>query len=151
MNLAEKFTDHERHEIGAMISLAENTTGPACSPLGDWLVAMAKRTWPRFAGLRWFHKTNSKRRWAVVSYHHPAQLCWSWSLHVSLFCKGYGRWWKPFRYHQCHIRIPYLIELSWMRQSYDWMMSRTAKKRLEDVALYAVRPEPEVALRELRA
>lgn len=139
------FSGHERHEIGAMLSLREDATGPLCRPIGNWLIGMAQRTWPRPSGLRWFHKTNVKRQWVIVSYHHPARLCWSWALHVSLFRKGYGRLWKPFRYGQCHARIPYLIEVSWHRQSYDWMLSRTAERRLEAVALYQTRAEPEVS------
>lgn len=144
----EFFSSRERYEIGAMLAAKECATGPICQPLGDWLVAMAQRTWPRLSGLGWFKKTNSKRRWSIVSYHHPARLCWSWSLHVTLFCKGHGPWWKPFRYSQCHARIPYLIEISWMRQSYDWMLSSAAERRLAVAALYQPRREPEVSMKE---
>lgn len=146
--MSEKFSPRERHEIGAMLVARDNAQGPLRSVVGDWLVAKAVRTWPRMAGLRLFNKTNSKRHWVIVSYHHPARLCWSWGLHVTLFRKGHGKLFKGFRYGQCHARIPYLIEISWHRQSYDWMLSRTAQQRLEAVAVFHPRTEPEVSFRE---
>lgn len=147
--LAERhFTIRERQEIGAMLCVRETARGALCEPIGDWLVAAAQRTWPRLAGLRWFSETNCKRRWVIVSYHHPARLCWSWALHVTLFRKGYGKLWKPFRYGQWHLRIPYLIEISWHRQSYDWMLSDNAKRRLEASAIFQPRAEPEISMRE---
>lgn len=146
--MLELFSNRERHEIGAMLTAKEAATGPICAPIGDWLVAMAQRTWPRVCGLWWLKKTNSKRRWVIVSYHHPARLCWSWSLQITLFRKGYGRLWKGFKYGQWHARIPYLFEISWARQDYDWMLSFAAHERLETVALFAPRREPEVHQKE---
>jgi hypothetical protein len=152
---ARVFTSREQAEIGAMLADQDHAQGPLCRVVGDWLVAKAMRMWPRLAGLRWFHKTNCKRRWILVSYHHPARLCWSWSVHVSLFQrfggKGLSRLWSGYRYGQAYLRLPYVIEIGWHRQSYDWMLSSTAKQRLEAVAVFHPRREPEVSDREMTA
>lgn len=135
------FSLKERYEIGSMLTVHELHKGPACKPIGDWLVGMAQRTWPRWSGVAFFHRTNVRRLWTVISYHHPARLCWSWSIKIGLFQdfygKGFGRFWRSYR-GNWHLIIPFVVEISWTRQSYDWMLSSTAKKRLSEVALYNI-------------
>lgn len=145
------FTTEERYEIGSMLALRENARGPLCRPVGDWLVAKAQRTWPRFAGLDFWTKTNVRRCWLLVSYHHPARLCWSWLVRVAFFPRPYGKGLARFWYslpRQWCLRIPYLIEISWSRQRSDWILSGNAQIRLGAVALYQPRREPEVSMRE---
>lgn len=150
-DLARAFTDHERHEIGAMLALKEDATGPRCRPIGNWLVAMAQRAWPRFAGVRFWKKTNSNRAWVLVSYHHPARLCWSWSIWITLFRdfggNGLRRFWSSYN-GNWNLRIPFVVEIGWHRQSYDWMLSDNGKRRLEAAALYRRCVEPEVWRRQ---
>lgn len=141
------FTQRERQEIGAMLTLRESARGPSCKPLGNWLVATAMRTWPRLSGLAFWKKTNSKRTWVLVSLHHPARLCWSWSVWIAFFRNsgghGVGRFWRSYR-GDWSLAIPRVLEISFHRQTYDWMLSITAQQRLEAAAIYLPRAEPEI-------
>lgn len=130
------FTPREAQTIERMLTLRSLHHGPACAPVGDWLVKQAKKTWPRFAGLRGPSKTNSKRSWTLISYHHPAQLCWLWSVWFTLFPR-----WRPLRvwigesFGQYWITLPFLFELRLHTQSdSSWMLSRAAKHRLRAIA-----------------
>lgn len=120
--------------VAIMYDLHEKYKGGACEPLGRWLVARAKRTWPRFAGYRFFRKTNVKRAWVVVSYHHPAQLCWSWLVSFDLFPPRYGKC-LGNSFGRTWLKVPYLFGISLSRQPhYAWMLSSTAKMRLQAIA-----------------
>lgn len=143
-SIEQTFTGHERHEIAAMLALRDGATGSVVVPIGNYLVAMAKRTWPRLAGFAFWKKTNRKRSRVLVSYHHPACLCWSWFVVLSAFPAAYGkglyRWF--YRYSgQWRLTIPFVIEVYWHRQHSDWMLSRNAEARLEQAALYPHSPK----------
>jgi hypothetical protein len=122
--------------VAIMYDLHEKYNGGACEPLGTWLVSRAKRTWPRFAGFRGPSKTNVKRRWAVISYHHPAQLCWLWSVWFTLVPTD-GHWWRlwgGYR-HDVWFGMKYVFRVSIHRQpGYAWMLSGQAKARLKAIA-----------------
>lgn len=130
------FTPREAQQIERMLDLRSLHHGPACAPIGEWLVKQAKRTWPRFAGLRGISKTNVRRRWNLIAYHHPAQLCWEWFLSVELFPTD-GQWWRLFGGYnnQHYFGVRYLFRFSFFRQpQYAWMLSDAAKNRLRAIA-----------------
>ncbi len=113
-------------------------TGPLKAFYGEWLVREAMRLWPRWSGLRFFQKTNTARSFLIASYHHPARLCWSWSLGIefTLFRRRAYLW--PFNFGYWRdgnwvIRLPYVLELRWSRQRYDWILSSAAKQRLAHI------------------
>lgn len=125
--------------IRAMLEIHARHKGAACEPVGLWLVAQAKQTWPRFAGLSWFKRTNIPARFTILSMHHPAQLCWSWSWSVSfnrrdVRWRSIRKWVSPMRYGSAWLVIPWLFEIRYSRQKYDWMLSRSASQRLTKLA-----------------
>ena len=96
MSEPQPFTPRQAEEISRMLVIRALHKGPACAPIGEWLVKQAKKTWPRFAWFRGPSKTNSARTWTVVSYHHPAQLCWEPFRQPKHFaCAPRFRWSKP--------------------------------------------------------
>lgn len=129
------FTPRERQEIVAMWEIHARHKGAACKPVGSWLVQQMKRTWPRFAGWRGPHKTNSKRSCTLISYHHPAQLCWLWSVWFTAFPTD-GKWglrWGGYRGNSW-FAVKYLFRVSIHRQPhYSWMLSSNAKLRLASI------------------
>jgi hypothetical protein len=130
---------NDRAVVLAMLDLKRSARGPVTGIIGDWLVARAKRMWPRYAGFQWFSRTNVRGNWTIVSYHHPAQLCWEWSLSFAIGKATCARSWNPLKwfYHyagQTAIGIPMLAELRFHRQSYGYMLSNAAEHRLRTYA-----------------
>ncbi|HEX9955502.1 MAG TPA: hypothetical protein VGB48_09865 [Allosphingosinicella sp.] len=127
-----KVSLHQRREIEGMLELSR-TEGPARRVIEDWLVKRAIQLWPRRTGLRFFQRTNNSRRWLLVSYHHPARLCWSWLVDFAIFpplkMSGFRhiiwRWQRSWGF-----RVPGLFEVAWRRQDYDYMLSRNGRRRL---------------------
>lgn len=119
--------------IAAVLFEDSAAVGPMKSVLGEWLVREAMKLWPRFAGLSFFRRTSAARRFNIVTYHHPARLCWSWGLSVTFEKHGSYAWPYMFGYRRngsWAVRLPWLLEVHWSRQSYDWMLSGNARQRL---------------------
>lgn len=130
--MSDPFTIRERQELAAMWEIRARHKGAACKPAGDWLVRQMKRTWPRFAGWRGPSKTKSKRTWVLASYHHPAQLCWLWSVWFTIAPTD-GHWWRLWGVYSTNFwfGVKYLFRVSVHRQPhYSWMLSRNAARRL---------------------
>lgn len=126
-------------EVNEMLKASETATGPAKAAVDEWLVRRAKDLpgWNRPVEV--WSKTNVKWARVLVSYHHPAQLCWSWMIWLSFNrhdCRWRHpkRWFAPFRFGQMSLTVPFLFRLSYHRQSYDWMLSSLAKQRLHHFA-----------------
>lgn len=121
--------------IAAVLFEDTAAVGPMKKVHGEWLVREAARLWPMWAGIRFFGPTSQRAQYLLASYHHPARLCWSWSLSLTftLFRRSPYLWPYKFGYWRdgnWAIRIPYLAELRWSRQTYDWMLSNAGKQRL---------------------
>lgn len=132
--LPRHWTKRHAQTVAAMLLLKEDTTGPVVSEIGLWLVREARQLWPKFAGLRWFVKTNAKRDWLIASMHHPAALCWAWGLSIEFFPEFCWRQFRllycPFRYGQASFVVPGLFRIRYSRQPYDWMLSTAGRERL---------------------
>jgi len=86
---------------------------------------------PFWSGLRFFHKTNSRREYSIVARYWPHRLCWSWCLHINLWGekfyafkftmmrgdKNHGHLWYRWRFTLLG------ITLSFDRQDSDWMLN----------------------------
>lgn len=132
-----RVSKHRRADaLRGVLDLQEIARGPSVQPIGNWLFDVVKGTWPRWVGYKFFRKTSDKRSFIIASFHHPARLCWSWSFSIRL---------KPSRgakhifnvsgrFGQYWLRIPFVCEFNLTRQSYDWMLSGDAKRRLNAMA-----------------
>lgn len=142
-----KISWKDARAVAVMYDIHEKNKGGACEPIGNWLVKRAKKTWPRFAGLKGPSKTNGKRQWTLMSYHHPAQLCWLWAVWFTL-CPTDGHWWQlwgGYR-HQKWVGAKYLFRISLHRQpGYAWMLSSIARMRLQEIARHV---DPEYSRQE---
>lgn len=119
--------------IAAVLFEDTAAVGPMKQVHGEWLVREAARLWPVWAGLRFFSRTSQTQRYLLASYHHPARLCWSWSLSAQFGRHGSYRWPYLFGYRDARgwaVRLPWLVEISFTRQTYDWMLSSAGKQRL---------------------
>lgn len=134
----QQWTPRRAQLVATLLFERTAAQGEYCVFLGNALVAEAKSLWPRRAAYRWWSKTNVRRRYTVVAYHHPAQLCWEWFLSVEFGPKGgwrsLRRWFGWFRQGNrlthAWFRIPGLIEFSFHRQYSGWMLSHAGKSRL---------------------
>lgn len=121
--------------VAGMLMEKDAVTGPVVEPIGEWLVGEAKKLWPRSAGWLWFGRTNVRRTWTIVSYHHPAQLCWSWSLWLHLFPTSRGDRFSKLGFHGYNenwaLTLPYVFSFRFHRQRSDWMLSGDARLRLQ--------------------
>lgn len=125
-------TDREAWEIESALEASENTQGPAKAIIDSWLIGKAMSLGKWGSAYSWLTKTNAPGNWTVVAYHHPARLCWSWLVSVT-FGKRAARGWKcfqPYRYGQIAVWIPYVMEVRFCSQNYDWMLSGNAKNLL---------------------
>ena len=130
----------DRGQVLAMLKLKQTATGPIVSVIGDWLVNRAKRLPPRRTALHWFEKTNVPLRYNIVSYHHPAQLCWEWFLSVSFAWRDTrwrkpSQWFRPLRHGRASFTIPFLFEIAFTTQNYGWMLSSSSEDALWAYAL----------------
>jgi hypothetical protein len=130
---AQPISPREAWEIESMLTARSQISGPAHSIVSDWLVRRAMKLKGWRTPYSWFRRTNVPKRWSIVSYHHPARLCWSWSLQLLIGRRVGGRWLQPWwsrRHGQTSIWIPHLIELHFHRQPYDNMLSGNAENLL---------------------
>lgn len=138
---ARNIKEHQARDLVVLLDAYENSSGLAHAVLGDAVVSYLKRLRGWRSPYSFFRKTNVRGNWTLVSYHHRAQLCWEWALSISLGRAARGAFWKPWRwvgsrFGQTHIGIPYVFELRFHRQSYDWMVSGDAKQLIRMVRAY---------------
>ena len=114
------------------------TKGIAHAAMGDAIVTYLKRIPGWRSPYKFFERTNCKGSWVLASYHHPAQLCWEWSVWLSVG-KRARRSLKPWRWFYRRPRltsfgIPFLFDISIHRQNYDWMISINAENLIAALA-----------------
>lgn len=124
---ADSINNADAHRLLSLVDGYRATTGEAHCALGFVTVRELKRLpgWP--SPLRWFHRTNVKGVFNIVSYHHRAQLCWEWFIQFSVGRAARGSL-KPWRWvswsnRHASFGIPWLFELRFARQPYGWMLS----------------------------
>lgn len=143
---ARKLDSREAWEIESALEASANVTGPAKRVIDTWLISRAMKLYPRFAGFRFFTKTSAWRDYSIVSYHHPARLCWSWSLSISFGKHGAYRWPYLFGFkgrNGWSVRVPFLFDLRFSKQNYDWMISRNVRNLLTFLCHAAVQEKRE--------
>lgn len=132
---AQPLSNRDAWEIESMLAARDRLKkiefcGPANSIISEWLVrkAMSLRGWR--SPYEFFQRTNSPGLYILISYHHPAQLCWSWliSLQVGRRVQGRRLWSAGFGRYT--LRLPKLVQISFVRQPYDWMLSINAEQLL---------------------
>lgn len=142
-------TPRQAQFIAQLLFERTAATGELSVFISRKLVSEAKALWPRLAGLRGWSKTNVRRRFNVVAYHHPAQLCWDWFISVELAPQLHWRqllrwigWYRTptGRLQSAWLRIPGLIEFSLHRQDYGWMLSRVGEHRLQSLVDHHLPP-----------
>lgn len=119
---ARPLTKREAWYIDSALKAYETAKGPSRDIIGHWLIREAKRLRGWKSAYSFFHRTSAQGTYTIASYHHRAQLCWSWALHMSIGKRCIGRWF--YRYSgQTGFTIPGLISLQFHRQPYDGMVS----------------------------
>jgi hypothetical protein len=135
---ARPLSDREAWYIDSALTAYGTIKGPGKEIIGDWLVAKAKtfKGWP--SAYSFFNRTSKQRCWNIAAYHHPASLCWSWMMSVSIGRAVLGSWRHPFyRFGgQVAICIPHVIEFRFHRQRSDWMVSLAAEQMLSFLCMH---------------
>jgi hypothetical protein len=143
---AQNIDRHASHDLTSLLEGYRATKGMAHAAMGDALVAYLKRISGWRSPYQFFTRTNVAGSWVLVSYHHPAQLCWEWSIWLSVG-KQARRSSKPWRWFHHSSRntsfgIPFLFDISIHRQNDGWMISGNAENLIKFVAqAYAVQGE----------
>lgn len=135
---ARNISEGQARDLVSLLDAYEQAQGIARAVLGDAIVAYLKRVPGWHSPYTFFRKTNVKRSWTLISYHHRAQLCWQWGLSLSLGRGVGGRWWRWFGSYggQTFVGIPRLFELRFTRQPYDWLVSGDAKQLIRMTHAY---------------
>lgn len=137
----------QARDLVCLLDAYKQARGMAKTVTGDAIVAYLKRIPGWRSPYKFFSKTNVRHQWAIVSYHHRAQLCWEWSLHFSVGKPARGKWWRWFGsgYGQTFVSIPHLFEFRFHRQPYDWMVSGDAEQLIRMTWAYHKGPQDEAA------
>ena len=129
---ARPLTEREAWEVESMLQARQKLAGPSHSWASDWLVrkAMSLKGWR--SPYAWFKRTSAPKDWVLVSYHHPARLCWSWALSIQLGRRVHGMWRRPWFHYsgQFGINLPGIACIRFHRQPYDYMLSGNAEQLL---------------------
>lgn len=138
---ADNISEGKAHHLSQLLEGLEAVTGSACQALGVAIVRELKRIpgWP--SALKGPSRTNCRHSWVIVSYHHRAQLCWEWSVWLSVGKDVRLRSWKPWNWltlqrSDISFGVPWLFQISLHRQSYGWMVSGDAKNLISFVAAH---------------
>lgn len=136
---AENIDERAIRDLTSLLDGYRATTGIAHVIMGDAVIHCLKRIPGWQSPYKFFSRTNCKGSWVLVSYHHPAQLCWEWSVWFSIGKRARRSWkpWRWFRFSRRHTSfgVPYLFDFTIHTQRDGWMVSGNAEQLIRFAAL----------------
>jgi hypothetical protein len=135
---ADALAERGVHDLYRLVESYRLVSGPAFAVIGREIVQRLKKLPGWRSPWQWFSSTNVPYSWVLVSYHHRSQLCWEWSLWLSVGRRAgtslNPRRWAYHGHGQTGVIIPWLARLSLHRQRSGWMLSGDGENLIRWVA-----------------